>query len=168
MKKTITLLPVLRPSFNAREICKECALLERHLNEPQQRCKDCINKHFLTIEALAEEAISLHCPEKKRMCPKALHGIPNAIRRLQTDLVTSRYTPAKCKATAAELRKIRKALMPNFAVIPPSQLPRAPGSPTRRRKITRGVAKRKSARSVRRPSRRIRPSHRRRPSSSRK
>lgn len=154
MKKSITLLPVLRPSFNAREICKECALLERHLNEPQQRCKDCINKHFLTIEALAEEAISLHCPEKKRMCPKELHGIPNTIRRLQTNLVASRYNPEKCKATAAELRKIRKSLMPQFAVIPPAQLP---GFQSRRIRSARN----------RRPSRQIR-LRRRSPNSSRK
>ena len=123
-KQTITLLPVLRPSFNAREICKELVLLEKHLNEPLQRCRDCICKHFLTIEALAEEAISLHCPEKKRLCPKKLHCVPHMMRRLQSELAASpQYSTSKCTHTAAALRKIRKILMRNHAVIPLSQLP---------------------------------------------
>lgn len=121
--KKITLLPVLRPSFNAREICKELVLLEKHLNEPLQRCKDCISKHFLTIEALAEEAISLHCPEKKRRCPLQVRKIPHMIRRLQSELAASAYSPSKYAATAAVLRKLRKGLMRNYAVIPLQQLP---------------------------------------------
>lgn len=168
--KSITLLPVLRPSFNAREICKELALLERHLNEPQQRCKDCINKHFLTIEALAEEAISLHCPEKKRECPRVLHTIPDTIRRLQTNLAATKYAPAKCKKTAAELRKIRKALMPHFAVIPSAQLPGASAKPRGVTKSNRHPGARKSTGSKSgRPSRhRTRRPSPRRPGSSRK
>lgn len=149
----ITLLPVLRPSFNAREICKQSVLLENHLNEPQQRCKDCINKHFLTIEALAEEAISLHCPQTKRLCPRALHSIPATIRRLQSELVASKYNPQKCRASAAALRKIRKSLMPDFAAIPMSQLPYEP-------RVTRTTP---ATVRTRRPSRPSRPSRRPRP-----
>lgn len=53
------LLPVMSPAHNLREIAKQCVLLEDHLNNPQKRCPDCIRKHFLTIEAFFEEAISL-------------------------------------------------------------------------------------------------------------
>ena len=53
------LLPIMSPLYNMREICKQVALLEDHLNQPRKRCPDCIRKHFLTIEALFEEAISL-------------------------------------------------------------------------------------------------------------
>ena len=53
------LLPVLDPCFNMREICKQCILLEDHLFQTEKRCTDCIKKHFLTIEALGEEAITL-------------------------------------------------------------------------------------------------------------
>jgi hypothetical protein len=134
-RKSITLLPVLRPSFNAREMCKELVLLEKHLNEPLQRCKDCISKHFLTIEALAEEAISLHCPEKKKLCPKQLHGIPHAMRRLQSELAASAYSTDKCTNTAAALRKVRKSLMRDHAVIPLSQLP--PRTPIKRKRRVR-------------------------------
>ena len=53
------LLPVFSPLFNMREICKQVVLLEDHLNNPRKRCPDCIKKHFLTIEAFFEEAVSL-------------------------------------------------------------------------------------------------------------
>ena len=53
------LLPIMDPLFNLREACKQSALLEDHLNQPRKRCPDCIRKHFLTLEALFEEAVSL-------------------------------------------------------------------------------------------------------------
>ena len=53
------LLPIMHPLYNLREVCKQTALLEDHLNNERKRCQDCIRKHFLTIEALLEEAISL-------------------------------------------------------------------------------------------------------------
>ena len=70
------LLPIMSPLYNMREICKQVALLEEHLNQPRKRCHDCIRKHFLTIEALFEEAISLdkdfkydeHLDGKAEMC----------------------------------------------------------------------------------------------------
>jgi hypothetical protein len=42
-----------------REAAKQCVLLEDHLNNEKKRCKDCIRKHFITIEGFLEEAISL-------------------------------------------------------------------------------------------------------------
>jgi hypothetical protein len=53
-KSCDSLLPVLDPRFNMREICKQSVLLEDHLFQKEKRCHDCICKHFLTIEALAE------------------------------------------------------------------------------------------------------------------
>lgn len=96
-----TLLPVMNPLFNIREMSKECILLERHLNSPQQRCTDCIRKHMLTIEGLAEEAISLDKPGKYR---RYLLDIPNEIRRLQDDWVAKRDP---CDI-AQEIREMRK------------------------------------------------------------
>lgn len=51
--------PILDPKFNMREASKQCLLLEDHLNNKKKRCYDCIRKHFLTIDALLEEAVSL-------------------------------------------------------------------------------------------------------------
>jgi hypothetical protein len=51
--------PLNSTAFNMREIAKQLILLEDHLNDEEKYCVDCIRKHFLNVEALAEEAISL-------------------------------------------------------------------------------------------------------------
>lgn len=43
------------PRCNLREIVKQLVLLEQHLLEEGKYCLDCISKHLLTIEALADE-----------------------------------------------------------------------------------------------------------------
>jgi hypothetical protein len=47
------------PLYNLREAVKNLILLEDHLVHPHKRCTDCITKHFLTIEALCDEGVSL-------------------------------------------------------------------------------------------------------------
>jgi hypothetical protein len=60
------LFPILDPKFNMRESAKQCLLLEDHLNNKKKRCFDCIRKHFLIIDGLLEEAISLEKDIKER------------------------------------------------------------------------------------------------------
>jgi hypothetical protein len=45
--------------FNVREITKQMLLLEDHLADDDKYCVDCIRKHLLLIEALAEEAVAI-------------------------------------------------------------------------------------------------------------
>ena len=97
------LLPVMDPLFNMREICKQSILLEDHLFQKKKRCRDCCIKHQLTIEALAEEAITL---DKDRKC-EDLYYLPDKIRELQKDFVNGRE-PGDI---AHEYRKLRKSLM---------------------------------------------------------
>lgn len=97
----MTLLPVMNPLFNVREMSIQCILLEMHLNSPQRRCNDCIRKHFLAIEGLADEAIGLDKTGEHR---DFLLPIPNEIRRLQDAWVAKE--PA-CDI-AQELRRMRK------------------------------------------------------------
>ena len=52
-------LSLTHPRLNLREIAKQMILLEDHLAHPYKHCPDCIRKHLLTIEAFAEEAVSL-------------------------------------------------------------------------------------------------------------
>ena len=52
-------LSLMHPQFNMREIAKQMVLLEDHLAHTNKHCPDCIRKHLLTIEALAEEAVAL-------------------------------------------------------------------------------------------------------------
>ena len=47
------------PEFNLREIAKQMLLLEEHLFHPHKLCPDCVRKHLLTIEALADEMAAL-------------------------------------------------------------------------------------------------------------
>jgi hypothetical protein len=79
-ERELGLLPIMSPVYNMREITKQMALLEDHLNHPRKRCHDCIRKHFLTIEALYEEAISLDKEGKHR---KVLGGKAQEVRDLQ-------------------------------------------------------------------------------------
>lgn len=60
------LFPILDPEFNMREVAKQCLLLEDHMNNNKKRCLDCIRKHFLIIDGLLEEAISLEKDNTKR------------------------------------------------------------------------------------------------------
>lgn len=97
------LLPVMDPQFNLREICKQCILLEDHLCHDEKRCFDCCIKHFLTIEALAEEAITL---DKTSQHADKIQKLPTQIRNLQAKW---HQDPEKnSQAVSQELRKIRK------------------------------------------------------------
>lgn len=51
--------PIFDPAHNLREASKQMILLEDHLFHPPRRCHDCIRKHMLTAEGLAEEAATL-------------------------------------------------------------------------------------------------------------
>jgi hypothetical protein len=97
------LLPVMDPMYNMREICKQSVLLEDHLFQKKKRCRDCCIKHQLTIEALAEEAITL---DKDGKC-RDLYDLPDKIRTLQKDFIANRDP----NEIAQEYRKVRKSLM---------------------------------------------------------
>ena len=99
------LLPVLTAPFNLREVCKQSALLEDHLNDPEKMCRDCIRKHFLTIEAFYEEAAGL---DKTGAWSPQIVGKAAAIRRLQQRWIDGE-APA---AIAQELRAMRKEMTP--------------------------------------------------------
>lgn len=91
------------PLFNARQAAKQIVLLETHLFDPRQRCVDCIRKHFLTIEALVEEAITLD----KGSAYHFLHSIPAKVRRLSS-AYNAGVSPVKI---AQGLRIVRKQLV---------------------------------------------------------
>ena len=101
--KTETLLPIMTPEFNFREASKQMLLLEDHLFNWGKRCKDCIKKHFLTIEGLLEEAISLDTENKYT---SITHDYPDKIREVQRQYLASE-DPVK---VARSLRVLRKPL----------------------------------------------------------
>jgi hypothetical protein len=116
------LLPVMNPAFNMREILKQVVLLEDHLFQRQKRCRDCINKHFLTIEALAEEAITLCSPDRKNRPPE-LDTLPGTVRGLHHRFAAVAGQRGEVHCVAAELRRVRKTLMSKYSVLPIDLLP---------------------------------------------
>ena len=108
-----TLLPVLDCRFNLREICKQSILLEDHLTHKEKRCKDCCVKHFLAIEGLCEEAVSL---DKDGKQSKDLESLPERIRAIQKKWFEN---PEKnAHECAQDLREIRKRFQQdNFDVV---------------------------------------------------
>lgn len=100
-----SLLPIMHPLFNMREVCKQTALLEDHLNNERKRCMDCIRKHFLTIEALLEEAVGL---DNKAKWADLLDGKVELVRECQERWVDGEEP---CDI-AQDLRAIRKELTP--------------------------------------------------------
>lgn len=107
------LLPVLDCNFNLREICKQSILLEEHLTQPEKRCTDCCIKHFLALEGLSEEAISL---DKEQKGPSLMKDLPTLIRTIQKQWYMN---PEKnAHSCSQQLRSIRKSLMEScFPVI---------------------------------------------------
>jgi hypothetical protein len=101
------LLPVLEPMFNMREMCKQIILLEDHLFQTRKRCEDCICKHFLTIEALAEEALTL---DKNKKYLDYLQDLPDRIREIQ-DQYIKLENKDDIHDVAQKLRVIRKEMM---------------------------------------------------------
>lgn len=104
------LLPVLDPIFNLREISKQCILLEDHLSQKEKSCTDCIIKHFLTLEALSEEAITLDIENKQD-----IKDLPTKFRDIQKQW----YKKEKTNHDISQnIRKIRKNIMINsFPII---------------------------------------------------
>lgn len=97
------LLPVMNPYFNMREICKQSILLEDHLFQKRKRCQDCVRKHLLTIEALAEELVTL---DKSGEC-KAYYDLPDKIRAIEKEYLRG-VEPCDL---AQKLRAVRKELV---------------------------------------------------------
>jgi hypothetical protein len=111
-EREMGLLPIMSPLYNLREISKQMALLEDHLNHPRKRCPDCIRKHFLTIEALFEEAVSL---DKEGKYVELLDGKAQEMRDLQGSWLDGREGKDADKVymvIAQGIRAMRKEFAP--------------------------------------------------------
>lgn len=102
----VKLLPVMDPLFNMREICKQCVLIEDHLNNKDKFCLDCLTKHSLMIEALSEEAVGLDTEGKYPF----MKDLVQKCRKLQKECNNCKGRDG-CNL-AQKYRHIRKALMP--------------------------------------------------------
>ena len=94
------------PAFNLREIAKNMILLEDHLTHDYKYCPDCIRKHFLTIEALADETITLDPTDKQ-----IFDTVTNLLLTIRTweTMFANKVSPL---LLASQIRTVRKALVP--------------------------------------------------------
>lgn len=97
------LLNVFDPRHNLREMAKELVLLEDHLAQPAKHCPDCIRKHLLKTEALAEEAVQLDTNGSMR---DRLVPLPGQIRNLQRAFLAD----TDRNALQQKVRELRKVL----------------------------------------------------------
>jgi hypothetical protein len=97
------LLDVFDPRHNLREMAKELILLEDHLAQPAKHCPDCIRKHLLKAEALAEEAVQL---DEDGSQQERLRPLPGQIRNLQRAFLAD----TDRNALQQQVRQLRKVL----------------------------------------------------------
>lgn len=103
-----------------RDIIKQSALLEDHMYQPEKRCKDCIRKHFLTIEGLAEECATLCKPHA--ILPEA-RSVARTARVLHHAWEQAPKNSRLTEHVAGRLRVMRKRLMKQYAALPLNKLP---------------------------------------------
>ena len=97
------LLDVFAPRHNLREMAKELILLEDHLAQPAKHCPDCIRKHLLKAEALAEEAVQL---DEDGSQQERLRPLPGQIRNIQRAFLAD----TDRNALQQQVRQLRKVL----------------------------------------------------------
>lgn len=93
------------PLFNLRELCKQLLLLEDHLAHQNRRCSDCIRKHLLTCEALAEEAVTL---DTTGIFSGVCGNLAEQIRNWDEALIDGAHPVG----VGQDIRKLRKQLTP--------------------------------------------------------
>lgn len=98
-------LGLTAPQFNLREIAKQMVLLEDHCAHPYKHCPDCIRKHLLTIEALAEEATSM---DVARVYSSLSEALAERARQWMEDFQDGGDLPVM----GQQVRGVRKDLVP--------------------------------------------------------
>lgn len=104
-----TNVSIFDPRYNIRKVIKHLLLLEDHLGQEHERCLDCISKHYMTIEALLDEAISLDKEQQHIQTIQNLHSqivpvMQDIIRKIQDGNANA----VDYLSTAQKLRLIRK------------------------------------------------------------
>jgi hypothetical protein len=97
----LPMLPIMDPGYNLREMAKQLVLLEDHLFQEAKRCPDCIRKHFLTVEALLEEAVTL---DESGDLAEQVPEVVDWIRELQGEWLDG-TNPAEIAQALRGLRK---------------------------------------------------------------
>ena len=100
------------PALDLRDAVKELLLLEDHLAFPNRRCPDCIRKHLLKVEALAEEAVQL---DVRNEWAHIAGTLAQAAQRISV-VYERRLAPPQ--AIAQAVRDLRKSLVATLGPAP--------------------------------------------------
>lgn len=109
-------MDLMDPKHNLREIAKQMILLEDHMSHRRKRCVDCITKHYLMIEALLEEAITLdetseHINELNDIIEKIKPVMMNVISDIKSGKMKNQlYADTTYHKASQELRNVRKQI----------------------------------------------------------
>jgi dGTP triphosphohydrolase len=102
------------PEYNYREIVKQMLLVEEHLANPSKNCQDCVSKHLMSIEALADESFQLASLDAHAKVSEILREC--ALRWIE-EVDWTFQDVSKNLALKNKIREVRKDLMP-FVVVP--------------------------------------------------
>ena len=105
--------PILDPAFNMREVSKQCLLLEDHLNNVRKRCFDCIRKHFLLVDGLLEESVSLEKDNIERQKYRDLYLKWISLEKIYANAKNGDY-PMVCDELSKRIRTFRKPLVEEY------------------------------------------------------
>ena len=116
----------MSPGHNMREIIKQCIMLEDHLVHSTRLCGQCVSKHFLAMEGLAEECGSL-CGSQKAITADARTSadVARQVRVLHHAWASNPKDERTCRRVAEQLRQMRKGLTGKYATLPLHTLPSA-------------------------------------------
>jgi hypothetical protein len=106
-----TKMSLMDPKHNLREIAKQLILLEDHMAHKSKRCIDCMTKHYLMIEGLLEEAISLdktgeHIKEVRNITEQIQPAVMKIIDLVKNNKINDEEYQSTCQL----LRKVRKEI----------------------------------------------------------
>lgn len=110
-------MDLMDPKHNLREIAKQLILLEDHMAHKSKRCVDCITKHYLMVEALLEEAITLdktgeHIEEIRHILDTIKPTMMDVIKRIKTN----NYDDDMYNKACQTLRIIRKDIANKYVL----------------------------------------------------
>lgn len=104
-------MELMDPKHNLREIAKQMILIEDHMAHDRKRCVDCITKHYLMVEGLLEEAITL---DKKNEHTDEIRSIINKIKPVMMGIIEkikqSKIKEEDYQEACQILRTIRKSI----------------------------------------------------------
>jgi hypothetical protein len=116
-------LSIFDPIHNVREMSKQLILLEDHLAHPSKFCPDCIRKHLLASEALAEEAITLDKDGKHK---DLLGALPMEVRGIGKSFVEEQDREKLVQRCRSLRKRLSKASYASIAGAAPKSPPSSP------------------------------------------